>query len=73
MTKQALSASESKLYQLADSLTKDQLEIELAGATGAYADTVRKALGRRTNRALTTTEYGAKLAVARKILGRKGR
>ena len=64
-------AKDSRVYQLADSLTDEQLEIELSGATGLYRDTVRKALGRRTERALTVTPYGARLQVARKILSRK--
>ena len=73
MTKQARSARDSEVYQLADSLTAEQLKIELDATppAGIYADTIRKALGRSTKRALTTTQYGAKLAVARAILKRK--
>lgn len=63
-------AAESPIYQLADALTTLQLEAELAAATGVYADTVRKALGLTTRRALTATQYGARLAVARRILNR---
>lgn len=73
MAKKVLAVRDSKIYQLADSLTEKQLEEELARATGLYKDTVRKALGRRTQRALTTTQYGALLTVAGKILRRKAR
>jgi hypothetical protein len=67
------SAKNDPVYRVADALTRKALERELEHAGGLYRDYVRKALGRSTSRALSTTEYGAKLHVARTILKRNAK
>ena len=57
-----------KDYEIADALTVQEIETELALAnpSSVYADICRKALGRRTVRALTITPYGSRLKIAHK-------
>lgn len=64
------SANAKKKYQVADALTKQEIETELAltNPGSVYADLCRKALGRPTLKALSATVYGARLKIARRMI-----
>jgi hypothetical protein len=68
-----VTAKDNPVYQLADSPYFDEkIATELRLTKSAkFADVCRKALGQRTKRALTASQYGAKLQVARAILARE--
>lgn len=63
-----LAAKNNPIYQLADSLTEEQIKLELSTARGKYADLCRKALGYQTSCATTLTAYGCRIEIARRLI-----